>query len=175
MRFSQSTHLLMCLSLETLINVYHKDWLTYSGGTDRPGEFCYNFSDLTQMIISPTRIPDCDSHSPTLLDSFISFNASICSTMAFHQVVVSVSIDFSTNSKRYTPVYITVWLFSCWLGWSSYIIWEMFHERISRNSVLLQLLANFVGRFRLELMYISLIISIRSNFTHGFQLLVHLP
>ena len=25
-------------------NVHHKDWLTYSGGTDRPGEFCYNFS-----------------------------------------------------------------------------------------------------------------------------------
>ena len=24
-------------------NVHHKDWLTYSGGTDRPGEFCYNF------------------------------------------------------------------------------------------------------------------------------------
>ena len=23
-------------------NVYHKDWLTYSGGTDRPGELCYN-------------------------------------------------------------------------------------------------------------------------------------
>ena len=21
-------------------NVHHKDWLTYSGGTDRPGEFC---------------------------------------------------------------------------------------------------------------------------------------
>ena len=30
-------------------NVHHKDWLTYSGGTDRPGELCYNlkrpFSD----------------------------------------------------------------------------------------------------------------------------------
>ena len=25
-------------------NVYHKDWLTYSGGTDRPGELCYDFS-----------------------------------------------------------------------------------------------------------------------------------
>ena len=25
-------------------NVHHKDWLTYSGGTDRPGELCYNFS-----------------------------------------------------------------------------------------------------------------------------------
>ena len=25
-------------------NVLHKDWLTYSGGTDRSGELCYNFS-----------------------------------------------------------------------------------------------------------------------------------
>ena len=24
-------------------NIHHKDWLTYSGGTDRPGEFWYNF------------------------------------------------------------------------------------------------------------------------------------
>ena len=38
-------------------NVHHKDWLTYSGGTDRPGELCYNFSisnDLTQMVKFPT-------------------------------------------------------------------------------------------------------------------------
>ena len=25
-------------------NIPHKDWLTYSGGTDRPDELCYNFS-----------------------------------------------------------------------------------------------------------------------------------
>ena len=34
-------------------NLHHKDWLTYSGGTDPPGELCYNFSisdDLTQMV-----------------------------------------------------------------------------------------------------------------------------
>ena len=34
-------------------NVHHKDWLTYSGGTDRTGELYYNFSvskDLTQMF-----------------------------------------------------------------------------------------------------------------------------
>ena len=46
-------------------NVHHKDWLTYSGGTDRPGELCYNFSisnDLTQMV----NFPDCDCHSPAL-------------------------------------------------------------------------------------------------------------
>ena len=31
-------------------NVHHKDWLTNSGGTDSPGEQCYNFhisNDLT--------------------------------------------------------------------------------------------------------------------------------
>ena len=42
-------------------NVHHKDWLTYSGGTDRPGELCYNFSisnNLTQIVNFPTRIPD---------------------------------------------------------------------------------------------------------------------
>ena len=47
-------------------NVHHKDWLTYSGGTDRPGELCYNFSisnDLTQMVNFPTRIPDWLSQS----------------------------------------------------------------------------------------------------------------
>ena len=51
-------------------NVHHKDWLTYSGGTDQPGELCYNFSianDLTQMVNFLTRIPDCDSHNPALL------------------------------------------------------------------------------------------------------------
>ena len=35
---SQSTYLLIYLSLETLINAHHKDWLTYSSGTDTPGK-----------------------------------------------------------------------------------------------------------------------------------------
>ena len=67
-------------------NINPKYWLTYSGRTDRPGEFCCNFSisnDLTQMVNFPTWIPDCDSHSPALLGLFISSDASICSTMAF--------------------------------------------------------------------------------------------
>ena len=86
----------------------HNDWLTYSGGTDRPGELCYNFSisnNLTQKVDSPTWIPDCDSHSPALLDLFLSCDTSICSTMVLHplrnsdHVVVSVSIDFPISSK----------------------------------------------------------------------------
>ena len=93
-------------------NVHHKDWLIYSGGTDRHGELCYNFfisNDLTQIVNFPTQIPDCDSHSPALLDLLLSCDASICSTMAFpplgnsDHVVVSVSIDLPINSKQDTP------------------------------------------------------------------------
>ena len=71
-------------------NLHHKDWLSYSGGTDRPGELFYNFSisnDLTQMVNFPTRIPVCGSHSPAFLDIFLS------SLLQWH-FVVSVSIDF---------------------------------------------------------------------------------
>ena len=67
-------------------NDYHKDWLTFFGGTDRPGELSHNFSisnDLTRMVNYPTQIPDCDSQNLAFLDLFISFDAIICSTMAF--------------------------------------------------------------------------------------------
>ena len=40
-------------------NVHHKDWLTYYGLTDRPGELCYSFSissNLTQIINFPIQI-----------------------------------------------------------------------------------------------------------------------
>ena len=93
-------------------NVHHKDWLTYSGGTDGPGEFFYTFSisnDLTQMVNFPTWIPDCDYHSPGLLGLFFSSEAIIFTAMAFplfgnsDHVVVSVSIDFPSNSKQNVP------------------------------------------------------------------------
>ena len=103
-------------------NVHHKDWLTYSVGTDRPREVCYNFSisnDLTQIVNFPTRIPGCDFHGPALLDLFISSGASICSTMAFlplgnsDHVVVLISIDFSINSRQDTPFHRVAYDFSC--------------------------------------------------------------
>ena len=113
-------------------NVHHKDWLTYSGGTDRPSELCYNFSisnDLTQMVNFPILIPDCDSHSPALLDLFISSDASICSTMAFpplgnsDHIVVSVSIDFPTNSQQDAPFHRIVYDYSRadWDGLCDYL------------------------------------------------------
>ena len=52
---------------------------------------------LTFLLRSQT-----DSHSPALLDFFLSFDASICSATAFPPLgnsdnVVSVSIDFPSN------------------------------------------------------------------------------
>ena len=109
-------------------NVHQKDWLTHSGGTDWPGELCYNFSisnDLTQMVNFPTRIPDCDSHSPALLDLFLFSDASICSTMVFPPLGKFWSC--CCLSFHWLPIKFTtgcpisshsLWLFSCWLGWS---------------------------------------------------------
>ena len=61
------------------------------------------------MLIFPARIPHCDPHCPALLDFFLSSDAIICSTMAFpplrnsDHIVVSVSIDFPTNSQQDAP------------------------------------------------------------------------
>ena len=52
------------------------------------------------------------THSPALLNLFISSDTSICSTMAFpplgnsDHVVVSVSIDFPINSKHDAPFHL---------------------------------------------------------------------
>ena len=119
-------------------NVHHKDWLTYSGGTDRPGELCYNFSisnDLTQMVNFPTRIPDCDSHSPALLDFFLSSDASICSAIVFPLLensdhgAVSVSVDFPSYSQQDAPFHRIAYDYSCadWDGLRDHFrdaLWE---------------------------------------------------
>ena len=141
-------------------NVHHKDCLTHSGGTDRSGELCYNLSisnNLTQMVKFPTRIPGCDSHSPALLDLFLSCDASIYSTMTFtplensDHVVVSVSIDFPSNSQQDAPFHCTAYDYSC-ADWDSLRDdLRDVHGRISLNSVLLLLLVKFVSGFRLEL------------------------
>ena len=110
-----------------------------------------------QMVNFPTWIPDCDSHSPGLLDFFLSSDASISSTMALpplensNHIVFSVSIDFPANSQRDAP-------FHGIGGWKG-----IFKFDASAAVV------NFLSGSSVELMYISLIS------LHGFQLLVLLP
>ena len=90
-------------------------------------------------------------------------------------VVVSVSIDFPINSKWDAPFHRIAYDYSH-ADWDS-LLDRLRDGRISLNSVLLLLLVNFVSGFKLELMYMCLIISMSSSLTHlhGFQLLVLLP
>ena len=71
------------------------------------------------MVNFSTQTPDCNSHSPALLDFFLSSDTSICSTMAFpslgnsDHVVVSVSIDFPTNLQQDAPFHYIAYDYSC--------------------------------------------------------------
>ena len=71
------------------------------------------------MVNFPIEILDCDSHSQALLDLFLSSEAGIYFTMAFpllensDHVVVSVSIDFPSNSKRDAPFHCIAYDYSC--------------------------------------------------------------
>ena len=113
MRFSQSTHLLMLLSLETLTFIERTGLPILVELINLMNSVIIIFisNHITQIVNFPARIPHCDSHSPVLLDLFLSSDASICSTITFSpsgnsdHVLVSVSIDFLTNSQRDAPFY----------------------------------------------------------------------
>ena len=144
-------------------NIRQKDWLTYTGRNDRPGELCRNFyisHDLTQMVNFLIWIPDCEAHNTVLLDLFISSDASICSTMVFPQLwnsdhVVSISIDFLSNSKREACFIAHLMTIFEIIRAVFVITWEIFQGRISLNLALLLLVVNFVSGSRLELIYMS--------------------
>ena len=120
------------------------------------------------MVNFPTWIPDCDSHSPAVLDLFISFYTSICSAMGnSDHVVVSVS-----NSKRDA-------LFHSMAYDYSFADWDVLRDHLRdvpwEDIFKLSDSAVAAREFcELEVMYISLIESIMSNLTHlhGFLLLV---
>ena len=105
MKFSQSTHLLMILTLESLTPIIRTGLPILVALID-PVNSVIISNDLTQMVNFPTRIPDCDFPSLALLDLFLSSDTSICSTMAFHplgnsdHVAVSVSIYFPLYSQQ---------------------------------------------------------------------------
>ena len=176
----------MKLALVKLRSFHHKNWLTYSGGTDRPGKLCYNF--LSQMTLprSLTFLLWSLTVSLTVLLFWIYLFLLIlvfffyngfpsngkfwsCSCLSFHWVSIKITMGYPVSLH-------SLWLFSCWMRWSS---WSF--ERCCMggclNSVLLLLLIIFLSQFHLPLMYISLIISMRSSLIHlhDYHLLVLLP
>ena len=153
-------------------NIHYKDWLTYSGGTDRSGELFYNFSisnDITQMVNFPTWV----SLHWEILIIFSGVDTG-CSRHWRTDCGAQMS-TFSFWISPWMPHFIALLMtILVLIGTVFVIIREMFQGRMPLNLVLLQLLVNFVNGLRLKLMYISLIKSIRLSLTHlhGFQLLV---
>ena len=173
----------MCLSLKTLKTIIRTGLtilvkLIYL--------FYYIFStsnNLTQMVNFFSWIPDCDIDSPDPFDLFHCFDASIFSTMlSFNWEILSMLLfhfpltlhHVHSRMSRFITLLMTILVL---IRTVFVIIWEMLHGRIYLNSMLLLLLVNFASGFRLRLMYISLIESIRSSFTyrHGFQQNLLLP
>ena len=116
-------------------NVHHKDWLMYSGGTDRSGELCYNFSTsnyLTKMVNFPTRIPGCDSHSPALVFvlQWLSFHWKILIMLLSQFPLTFHHIHY--GMPRFSALLMTILVL---IRTVFVIIWEMLHGRISLNSL----------------------------------------
>ena len=72
------------------------------------------------MVNFPTRIPDCDSHSPALLDFFHLTLALMAFSpfVKFWSFVVSVSTDFPSNSNRDGPFLFITYDYS-FVDWDS--------------------------------------------------------
>ena len=172
----------MCLSLEALMHITRTGLPVLMELIDLVN--CVISNDLTQMANFPTQILDCDSHSPALLNLFLSSD-----TLVF--VLQWLSFDWEISIMLLSqfplifhhiyngmPCFITLHMtILVLIGMVFVIIWEIIHGKILLNSVLLLLLVKFVSGYRLELMCISLFEIVRSNLTHlhGFQLLVLLP
>ena len=132
------------------------------------------------MVNFPTRIPDCDFHIPALLDLFISSNASICSTKVFpplgnfNHVVVSVSIDFPTNSQWDAPFHPIGYDYSCadWNDLCDHLRdnpWEDIFKLGASAAA-----SEFCEWVQVRIDVYTLIENIRSSLInlHGFKLLV---
>ena len=72
----------MCLSLETLTPIIRTGSPILVGLIDLLNSVIIFLSQMTLLVNFPTQIPNYNSHSPALLDLFISSDTSICSTMA---------------------------------------------------------------------------------------------
>ena len=136
-------------------NVHHKDWLTFSGGTDRSGELWYNFStsnDLTWIVNFPTRI----SYSQTVINAvllcwiyfFLLKLLFVQQWFSLHwEILIILLSQFPLTFQHIhnrMPCFIALLMtILVLIGMVFVIIWEMFHGGISLSLVLLFLLVNF--------------------------------
>ena len=102
------------------------------------------------MVHFPTRIPGCGSHSPALLDSFLSSDLVFgLQWLSFHQEILIMLLSqfpltfyhIHNRMPHFLALLMTILVL---IGLVFMIIWEMFHGRISLNLVLLLLLVHFL-------------------------------
>ena len=107
MRFSQSTHLLMFLSLETLTSIIRTGLPILVELIDLVNSVIFFLSQMT-LLKWLTFLLESQT-AMVLLFLILTSYASICSTMAFppwensNHVVVSVSTDFPSNCQQDAP------------------------------------------------------------------------
>ena len=182
MRYSQSTHLQMCLSLETLMFIIRTDLPVLVELINLVNYVIIFLSQMTlfkwvtfllrSQIVILTVLLFC-------IYFFLLTLVFVLQWFSLHQQILIMlmpqfPLTFHHNHNGIPHCIAMLMATFVLIGMVFMIIWEMFHWMISLNSVLLLLLVNFVSGFRLESMYICLLESIRSSLSHlnGFQLLV---
>ena len=181
MRFSRPTHRLMCFFLETLTSIIWTDFSILVELTDLVNSVMIFSNDLTQMV-------NLLGYLTVILTFLLFWIYLFLLTLVFAPQRLSLHwkilmllsqfpFAFHKIHNKMPGFIILLMTIVALTGMVFGVICEMFHRRISLNSVLLLLLVNFVSGFRLGLMYISLIENIKSSLIHlhGFQLLVLLP
>ena len=101
-------------------NVHHVDWLIHSRTTDVSGQAVYDFAlshNLSQMVSSPTRVPDRVGDSGYLLDLFLTTNPDHFSHTVSSPLGTSDHCVVTVTSKRVSstpsvPFHRTVYRFS---------------------------------------------------------------
>ena len=137
-------------------NDHHKDWLTYTGGTERSGELCYKWPYSSQMTL--LRWLTFLLGSQTVIFQvmlfwiyfFLLMLVFVLQWLSLHCEILIMflsqfSLTFHHIQNGMAHVMALLMTILVVIGTTFVIIWEMFHGRISLNSILLLLLVNFVS------------------------------
>ena len=116
----------------------------------------------------PTRVPGCDSLSSTRLDLFLLMLVFVIQWLSLHyEILILLLSQFPLiflQLQEGMPYFIAQLIVILVLIVTVFVtIWEIFHEMISLNSVLLLLVLNFVSGSRLKLMCMFVIVNIKGT------------
>ena len=150
-------------------NVHHKDWITYSGLVELTDLVSSVVIFLCQMTLLRWLTFVLGSQAVILavlllwIYLFLLILVFVLQWLSLHSdhVVILVSIDFQSCLQQDALFHHIAFDYS-------HADWDSLCNH-SRDVPWEDLLVNFVGGFRLELMYIPLIESIRSSLTHIYD------